>query len=191
MFRQINTLGAVAGIRTARVVAGAIAILAVAWSSSAAADDARIAAELRCLAQNIYFEARNEPDTGMIAVGQVVLNRVEDRRFPTTICAVVRQGGHRQKYRCQFSWWCDGLSDRPRNKAAWRQAQALAFILYWGFVDDTTGGALWYHADYVKPRWRTSFEQGPKFGRHIFYRRDTNPDLPPFLREYAQLGLRF
>ena len=171
---QINILNAVAGLRGTRFLAGLIGVLALFGASNAAADDAKTAAELHCLAQNIYFEARSEPDSGMIAVGQVVLNRVEDRRFPGTICGVVRQGGER-RHRCQFSWWCDGLSDRPRDKASWRRAQALAFILYWGFIDDTTDGALWYHADYVKPRWRTAFEQGPKFGRHIFYRRDTKP----------------
>ena len=191
IFRQINILGAIAGTRTARILAGTIALLALVGASNAAADNVKVAAELRCLALNIYFEARNEPDTGMIAVGQVVLNRVDDSRFPPTVCAVVRQGGARPKNRCQFSWWCDGLSDRPTDKGAWARSQALAFLLYWGFVNDTTGGALWYHADYVKPHWRTSFEQGAKFGRHLFYRRGTNPDLPPFLRTYGRLGLRF
>ena len=191
MFKQINKLGAISATRATRFLAGTIGFLALLGASNAAADDAKIAAELRCLALNIYFEARNEPGLGMIAVGQVVLNRVKDSRFPTTVCDVVRQGGPRPKNRCQFSWWCDGLSDRPKDKGAWARSQALAFLLYWGFVDDTTGGALWYHADYVKPRWRTSFEQGAKFGRHFFYRRGTNPDLPPFLRRYARLGLRF
>ena len=88
-------------------------------------------AELKCMAENIYFEARHEPMAGKVAVGQVVLNRIDDNRFPTTICEVVKQGPHREswktkkdsslkpeerryyprKNRCQFSWYCDGKKD--------------------------------------------------------------------------------
>ena len=34
---------------------------------------------------------------------------------------------------------------------------------------DPTGGAMWYHADFVKPAWRSSLTEGHKIGRHIFY----------------------
>jgi len=87
--------------------------------------------ELKCMAENIYFEARHEPMAGKVAVGQVVLNRIKDKRFPATICEVVKQGPHREswktkknpdlkseerkyyprKNRCQFSWYCDGKKD--------------------------------------------------------------------------------
>ena len=72
--------------------------------------------EITCLAQNIYFEARSEPVAGMLAVGHVVLNRVASDRFPDTVCKVIRQGGERRRHRCQFSWWCDGRSDKPHNE---------------------------------------------------------------------------
>jgi len=125
--------------------------------------------ELRCLALNIYFEARNEPLPGQIAVAHVVLNRVADRAFPDTICGVVRQGGDRRRHRCQFSWWCDGRSDRPREEAAWRHSLQLAHAIYRGHLADPTEGAKWYHAVYVTPDWRQAFRQGPRIGRHIFY----------------------
>ena len=125
--------------------------------------------ELNCLALNIYFEARNEPSEGQAAVAHVVLNRVSDPRFPDTVCRVVRQGGERVRYRCQFSWWCDGLSDRPRNRKVWEAAKAMAGDVYWGRSEDPTNGAMWYHADYVMPYWGWVFERGPKIGRHIFY----------------------
>ena len=73
------------------------------------------------------------------------------------------------RYRCQFSWWCDGRSDKPRNKRLWERAAELALNVYWGRSADPTEGALWYHADYVKPYWRKDFERGPKIGQHIFY----------------------
>ena len=125
--------------------------------------------EIECLALNIYFEARSEPEAGQLAVGHVVMNRVASARFPGTVCDVIQQGGELRRYRCQFSWWCDGRSDTPRNKRLWEKSAELALNVYWGQSEDPTEGALWYHADYVKPYWRKAFERGPKIGRHIFY----------------------
>ena len=121
------------------------------------------------MALNIYFEARSEPETGQLAVGHVVMNRVASTRFPGTVCGVIQQGGELRRYRCQFSWWCDGRSDIPGNKRLWEKSAELALKVYWGRTVDPTEGALWYHADYVKPTWRKAFERGPKIGRHIFY----------------------
>ncbi len=125
--------------------------------------------EITCLAQNIYFEARSEPVAGMLAVGHVVLNRVASDRFPDSVCKVVRQGGEQRLHRCQFSWWCDGRSDEPLNQVAWDASRLMAWFIYNGQTTDPTGGALWYHADYVKPYWREAFVTGPQIGRHIFY----------------------
>jgi hypothetical protein len=127
--------------------------------------------ELQCLALNLYHEARGEPEPGRIAVGQVVLNRAADGGFPGTLCAVVQQGGAKPLNRCQFSWWCDGRSDRPSDEEAWTDSRRLAAELVRGWHGDPTGGALWYHADYVSPYWRRAFVEGPQIGRHIFYRR--------------------
>jgi spore germination cell wall hydrolase CwlJ-like protein len=134
-----------------------------------------ITEEIGCLALNIYFEARGEPDLGKAAVAHVVLNRVADKRFPTTVCDVVRQGGEQKLHRCQFSWWCDGRSDKPRNAKSWSQVQAIAHQVYWGFEPDPTAGALWYHADFVSPSWGKVFNRGPKIGQHIFYKDDVRP----------------
>lgn len=131
------------------------------------------ARELRCLALNIYFEARSEPKAGKFAVGHVVMNRVAHRRFPKSICNVIRQGGYKRRHRCQFSWWCDGRSDKPRDVSAWDESRRIAAAIYTGTSDDPTDGALWYHADYVKPNWRSDFQRGPKIGRHVFYAIET------------------
>ena len=48
--------------------------------------------ELYCLAINIYHEARADHIAGQYAVADVVLNRVQDTRYPNTICEVVKQG---------------------------------------------------------------------------------------------------
>ena len=67
--------------------------------------------QLTCLAQNIYFESRDQPTVGQMAVASVVLNRVHDSRYPNTICGVVKQGPTYSwkkdfpvRHRCQFSW---------------------------------------------------------------------------------------
>ena len=49
----------------------------------------------KCLAQAIYFEARNEPARGQQAVAQVVLNRVFSPYYPKDVCSVVYQNAHR------------------------------------------------------------------------------------------------
>ncbi len=64
-----------------------------------------------CLALALYWEAKAEGPEGMLAVASVVLNRVAHPEFPDTVCGVVKQGGETPP--CQFSWWCDGASDRP------------------------------------------------------------------------------
>lgn len=135
-----------------------------------ASGHAGVRQEINCLALNLYHEARGEPDLGKIAVGQVVMNRVANPQFPGTVCQVVRDGGEWPQLRCQFTWWCDGRSDEPRDARAWQRSRALARKVYWGYAPDPTHGALWYHADYASPRWAAMFDRGPMIGRHIFYR---------------------
>ncbi len=128
-----------------------------------------IRADVQCLAQNIYFEARGEPLEGKLAVGHVVLNRMADRRFPHKACSVIKQGGARKRHRCQFSWWCDGRSDRPSDDMAWQESMVLATLIKAGLIPDPTGGALWYHANYVRPDWASRLNRSRKIGKHIFY----------------------
>jgi spore germination cell wall hydrolase CwlJ-like protein len=123
----------------------------------------------RCLAQAVYFEARSEPLEGQLAVAQVVLNRVKDARYPSTTCDVVFQGEHRRN-RCQFSFACDGRSDRPREQLAWIIAQRISFIARENRWSDISNNATHYHANYVDPFWRASMQPTAQYGRHRFYR---------------------
>ena len=135
-----------------------------------------------CLALNTYHEAKNQSLVGQIATAQVVMNRVEDKRFPNTICEVVKQGPTRPswedpkkeypiKHRCQFSWYCDGKDDTPKNEKAWKKAQDVAFLVIYDKIKlDVTEGATHYHADYVFPEWRKSKTKTVEIGDHIFYR---------------------
>ncbi len=162
-----------------RILLRLLALAGVVFLSLPATAETKLDSEVYCLALNIYFEARNESEEGKRAVGHVVMNRVAHPRFPKSVCKVVRQGGEIRRNRCQFSWWCDGRSDRPRNREAWSESVHLAYQVYVGHSVDPTRGALWYHADYVKPSWGKVFKPVRKIGQHIFYQRNTtNRDKP-------------
>jgi len=139
------------------------------------------AKQVECLAKNIYFEARNEPFAGQFAIALVTLNRVYDDTFPNTVCEVVYQGIHNKRgfpklNRCQFSWYCDGISDTTKNVRAWKDTQKianLAMISYGSMKSqglDYTEGARYYHTHEIKPRWSRSFPKVGRIGQHIFYR---------------------
>ena len=135
-----------------------------------------------CLALNTYHEAKNQSMVGQVATAQVVMNRVEDDRFPSTVCEVVKQGPTRPswedpekeypiKHRCQFSWYCDGKDDTPKNEKAWRKAQDVAFLVLYNKIQlDVTEGATHYHATYVRPAWAKTKKRTTRIEKHIFYR---------------------
>lgn len=131
-----------------------------------------------CLAQNIYYESRGSNLADMAAVANVVMNRTKDRRYPDTICGVVRQGkqnadGSMKRNACQFSWYCDGKSDWPKQGDAWFKAQLLAYqLIEDGAYRGLTEGATHYHATYVNPRWAKDLTLIGRIGEHIFYRWD-------------------
>ena len=134
-----------------------------------------MSAALICLALNIYFEARGEPDVfAMAAPAHVVLNRVKDNRYPNDICAVVKQSktyrGNPIRNQCQFSWYCDGRSDRPLDRNAFEFSVFIASLVLTGRSEDVTHGATHYHADYVNPQWAIVKTLTAKIGSHLFYR---------------------
>lgn len=131
--------------------------------------DMKVAGDERCLAQAIYFEARSENLEGQLAVAQVVLNRVDDRRYPPSICGVVFQNDH-LPFRCQFSFACDGRSDNPHNKQAWAIARTIANIALNGHWMDLSDASTHYHTVEVTPYWMSKLDRRVKVGRHIFYR---------------------
>ena len=124
-----------------------------------------------CMALNIYYEARGSNLADKAAVADVVLNRVEDTRYPNTICDVVHDGYKVGRRDCQFSWYCDGKIDVPQDQDLWFEAQMIA----WGMLEfdkyrGITEGATHYHATYVSPRWAKSLQMVGRIGAHIFYR---------------------
>jgi len=141
--------------------------------------------DAKCLAKNIYFEAGVESTAGKLAVANVTINRAIHVNYPNTICGVVREGIHyynakKDEYfpvrnRCQFSWYCDGLGDKPREGRTWESAQELAKKVLVNYHDkaliDITDGAMYYHANWMEtyPSWSKKKKIMTSIDRHIFY----------------------
>lgn len=128
--------------------------------------------EEMCMAQAVYFEARSEPLVGQVAIAEVILNRIVDTRYPNTACEVVFQNQHLRN-KCQFSFACDGLSDRPRNASAWEKALKVVALVMNGERSGVAKRATHYHAAYVSPRWSAHLSKLGQVGSHIFYREET------------------
>lgn len=123
----------------------------------------------QCLAQAIYYEARSESLNGQLGVAEVIANRVNDHRYPNTICEVVFQGATRTTG-CQFTFTCDGAMNKTPRGAKWDKAQSIAAHVIMGLNERKTGGATHYHATYVDPVWNSGLVKTEKIGTHIFYR---------------------
>jgi len=172
------------------LVIGAIAFLGLGFCSPPAPANEAINAknfndQIVCMADNIYWEARNQTVKGMWAVALVTDNRVNDSRFPNTHCEVIKQGptskwwyeNHGKivpiRHRCQFSWYCDGKSDEIPlyDIDVYRTALIIAQKVFFGsYSTDITKGATHYHADYVFPAWRKQKTKTLVVANHIFYR---------------------
>tara|TARA_X000001316_G_C919065_1_gene33173 strand:- start:655 stop:1170 length:516 start_codon:yes stop_codon:yes gene_type:complete len=132
-----------------------------------------------CMAQNIYFESANQSFAGRLAVANVVMNRVDDLQFPNKVCDVIYQSKTRINWKgnevpirnkCQFSWYCDGLSDEPVDSATWIKSLYIADLVLTGVYKDITEGSLWYHANYIYPYWADELEYVTQIEDHIFYK---------------------
>ena len=120
--------------------------------------------EGQCLATAVYFESMGEPLQGQLAVANVVINRARSGRYPTSFCGVVKQ-------KAQFSFVRNGRFPHINTACqAWRKAQAIARIAAANTMAALPADVLWYHADYVAPKWRGNLVRVEKIGAHIFYR---------------------
>ena len=119
-------------------------------SGSAASGDVYLLARL------ISAEARGEPYIGQVAVGAVVLNRIDHPSFPNSLSGVIYQRG-------AFSCLDDGQFDQPIAESAYRAArEALA-------GSDPTGGAIYYfNPATATSKWIWSRPQMLTIGSHIF-----------------------
>lgn len=108
------------------------------------------------LARLISAEARGESYSGQVAVGAVVLNRVEHPSFPDTISGVIYQNG-------AFSCLYDGQFNQPVAESAYRAAQDA--LNGW----DPSGGAIYYYNPVTATnKWIRSRPVIARIGKHVF-----------------------
>ena len=127
--------------------------------------------QLTCLSRNIYWEAASEPFEGKVAVAQVTLNRMESGKFPDSVCGVVHQKtSYLNTVVCQFSWLCESTHKvKPIYEPMYRESEEVAkMVMLEGFRLKGLEKALYYHADYVNPKWNK--DKVTQIGRHIFYK---------------------
>ena len=124
----------------------------------------------RCLADAIYFEARDQPYIGQVAVAQVVINRVFSGVYPHDVCGVIYQNASHH-LACQFTFACDGKRKTINEFGSWARARRIA--------RETLDGQLYvqavatsthYHATYVHPNWVHEMHRFAREGIHLFYR---------------------
>lgn len=130
--------------------------------------------EQLCLTQAIYHEARGESEAGQWAVANVIINRAFSKKFPSTICGVVFQNANQGRYKCQFTFACDGRSDFGTEKGAWNRATKMALVAFREFQRGDRPGvvpndALYYHTTSVAPNWSSKFDRVATIGSHVFY----------------------
>lgn len=130
--------------------------------------------EKLCLAQAIYHEARGESKEGQLAVANVIINRAMSKKYPSSICGVVFQNADKGRYKCQFTFACDGRSDIGREPGAWRRSMQLAEAAFYEYQQGERPGvvpssALFYHTTEVAPKWSHTYRRVAAIGSHIFY----------------------
>lgn len=125
-------------------------------------------ADLQCLSEALYFEARGESIKGQFAVAEVILNRVDSGLYPRSVCGVVNQRGSGA---CAFSYVCDGHSDTMRDRASRDRAARIARVMLDGAPRLLTEGATHFHTRAVRPGWARKFRHTATIGAHVFYRQ--------------------
>lgn len=131
--------------------------------------------QVKCLATNIFYEARMEPVNGQAAVARVVVNRVK-HGFGPTPCKVIYQvnyfdkGQSRPKVKvCQFSWVCEGVAKPNERDPKYRKAMQIAYdvLVHDKYKEVVTNNTLFFHATHVDPDW--NYRKVKQIGNHIFY----------------------
>ncbi len=125
-------------------------------SSSGSSSQSGGQSDLNLLARLISAEARGESYTGQVAVGAVVLNRVEHPSFPDTIAGVIYQKG-------AFSCLDDGQFDQPVAESAYRAARDA--MNGW---DPSSGAIYYYNPVTATNQWIRSRPVIVQIGKHVF-----------------------
>lgn len=115
---------------------------------------------LFCLAWNVYFEARGEPQAGQHAVAEVTLRRAD--LSGRTVCEEVFEDR-------QFSWTQQYSRPTVTNNKAWAKALEVANTTLL-FPTNYSRGATHFHNKTVKPKWSRQLCHATTINQHVFYK---------------------
>ena len=118
-----------------------------------------------CLSRNIYWESKNQPLIGQIAVAHITYNRLLSGKWGDTFCDVIFA-------KKQFSWTSikNIRNAKPKNKVQWDRAKHSAHLFSKGVRVTNLSKTKFYYADYIKkPIWANKMNKTAKIGTHIFY----------------------
>ena len=137
-------------------IAGPQTLAAMGISSSSSSSSSNNSNDVYLLARIISAEARGEPYKGQVAVGAVVLNRVDHPSFPNTIAGVIYQNG-------AFTALVDGQYDQPIADSAYKAARDA--LNGW----DPTGGCIYYYNPRTATNaWIRTLPIYTTIGKHVF-----------------------
>lgn len=169
--QSVEGLTVVAGVLTMSPIPNPVEDAPISEAYDPSTPTEQVSGDKACLATAIYFEARGESLKGQKAVAEVIVTRARTPGRPKSLCGVVYEGARRATG-CQFTFACDGIPDVIRDQNAWTRAQHVAakVILTAGKVKPVAGGATYYHALSVTPRWASHMIKVAQIGSQIFYR---------------------
>jgi spore germination cell wall hydrolase CwlJ-like protein len=135
--------------------------------------------QLKCLADNIYYEAGSETTDGKAAVARVVMNRIQ-HGFANSPCNVIYQTTLVKRLDedtlseyyvrlCQFSWVCEKNKAVNENDPRYQKSKEIAYdvLVKDAYADVVPKSTLFFHNLTVDPLW--PYRQVAKIGNHIFY----------------------
>lgn len=111
--------------------------------------------QMKCLVDNVYYEARGEPIKGQMLVARVTLNRAKEE-FNGDICKAV------YAYK-QFSWTLEKVRKKP-NPEVYANVAKAAYAALW-----YDKAVYYFHAKHIKPSWSKNKIVIAKVGNHVFY----------------------
>ena len=115
-----------------------------------------------CLALALYHEARGESLQAQLMVAKVIVNRVESKRWPSTLCDVVMEDR-------QFSFVKKGKVPPTKDQESWDKSKNLAeeILKYPSILPYSD--ADHYHTVNVRPIWRRKLYRIVRIDQHVFY----------------------
>ena len=123
-------------------------------------DELQLPKDIKCLSEALYFEARGESVEGQTAVANVILNRVDSKLYPNTVCGVINQPG-------QFTYTHKLI---PHNNKTYNKICVVSINSMYRWKKDDSP-ILYYHNLTVKPGWAKRFVKVKTIGNHTFYKR--------------------